>query len=74
VIVVLRYIFQVIDFGYGQITLTETLKNFVYNDPVAVEGTVSDNKGFRRLSTEEKSGKHSKVYLPICQNLTYIPY
>ena len=48
---------EVIDFGYGQITSTEALKNFVYNDPIAVEGTVADNKGFRRLSTEDGHGK-----------------
>lgn len=55
---------EVIDFGYGQITSTETLKNFVYNDPVAVEGTVTDNKGFRRLSADQDSGKKQRKSAP----------
>ena len=42
---------------YGQITTTETLKNFVYNDPIAVEGTLPDTKGFRRLSADQDTGR-----------------
>ena len=48
-------------YSYGQLTSTEALKNFVYNEAVAVEGVAAGlNKGFRRLSVEEGGGKGGK--------------
>lgn len=52
---------EVIDFGYGQLTSTEALKNFVYNEPVAVEGLGGASKGFRRLSADDTSGKKTEA-------------
>lgn len=51
---------------YGQLTSTEALKNFVYNEPVAVEGFGESAKGFRRLSTDEGAlgGKKQKRSAP----------
>eukprot|EP00041_Stephanoeca_diplocostata_P004609 m.47741 g.47741 ORF g.47741 m.47741 type:complete len:447 (-) comp15235_c0_seq1:217-1557(-) len=55
---------EVIDFGYGQLTSTESLKNFVYNNPIAVEGLASDSKGFRRMSAEDGAGRKQKRSAP----------
>ena len=49
---------------YGQLTSTEALKNFVYNEPVAVEGLGGASKGFRRLSADDTSGKKQKRSAP----------
>eukprot|EP00039_Didymoeca_costata_P001126 m.49951 g.49951 ORF g.49951 m.49951 type:complete len:448 (+) comp10641_c0_seq1:128-1471(+) len=51
---------EAIDFGYGQTTTTEELKQFIYNDSVAVEGTTTDTQGFSRLSSDDGFGKRKQ--------------
>lgn len=34
---------EILDFGYAQSTTTETLKAFVYSDPVTVDATTPDS-------------------------------
>lgn len=51
---------EVMDFGYGQITTTETLKNYVMNEPLSVDGESGKEKGFSKMTTQEGEKKQRK--------------